>query len=292
MPKDKYSAVWVSHTSISDYLQCPRAYYLKNIYKDRATGNKVQIVSPALALGSAVHEVIESLSIIPTDVRFKESLVLKFDALWDKYSGKKGGFKDLDEEHKYKERGKAMLRRVMDHPGPLLNFAVKIKESLPYYWLSEDENIILCGKVDWLEYFKDTDSVHILDFKTSKKEETSSSLQLPIYLLLVSNCQKRKISGASYWYLDFSDLPKEKELPDMEEANTQVLDIGRKIKLARKLEKFECPNGRDGCYQCRPIEAIIRGEGERVGEMGHRDTYILDREVIPEVEDTEDSFIV
>ncbi len=292
MPKDKYSAVWVSHTSINDYLQCPRAYYLKNIYKDRSTGNKVQVVTPALALGSVVHEVIESLSTIPTDIRFNDSLVLKLDTVWEKISGKKGGFKDLDEEHKYKERGKAMLRRVMDNPGPLQNFAVKIKESLPYYWLSEEDNIILCGKVDWLEYQKDTDSVHILDFKTSKKEETSSSLQLPIYLLLVSNCQQRKINGASYWYLDFSDVPKEKELPDISEANTKVLEIGRKIKLARKLEKFDCPNGKDGCFQCRPFEAILRGEGERVGEMGFRDSYILEKEIIPEVEDTEDSFIV
>ncbi len=292
MPKDKFSAVWVSHSSISDYLQCPRAYYLKNIYKDRSTGNKIQIVTPALALGSGVHEVIESLSTIPTDVRFKDSLVLKFDSIWDKYGGKKGGFKDLDEEHKYKERGKAMLRRVMDHPGPLLNYAVKIKESLPFYWLSEEDNIILCGKVDWLEYFKDTDSVHILDFKTSKKEETSASLQLPIYHLLVTNCQKRKVSKASYWYLDFADLPKEKELPDIDEAHSKVLAIARTIKLARKLEKFDCPSGSDGCMHCRSLEAIIRGEGERVGEMGHRDTYIIEREVLPEIEDTEDSFIV
>lgn len=292
MPKDKYTAVWVSHTSISDYLNCPRAYYLKNIYKDRSTGNKIQIVTPALALGSAVHEVLESLSTIPTDIRFKDSLVLKFDSIWDKFGGKKGGFKSLDDEHQYKERGKAMLRRVMEHPGPLLNFAVKIKESLPFFWLSEDENIILCGKVDWLEYFKDTDSVHILDFKTSKKEETAASLQLPIYHLLVANCQKRKVSKASYWYLDFADIPKEKELPDIEEANTSILEIARKIKLARKLEKFDCPSGKDGCIHCRQLELVVRGEGERVGEMGHRDTYILNNIDIPEPEDEEDSFIV
>ena len=155
MAKDKYSAVWISHTSINDFLQCPRAYFLKNIFKDRSSGNKIQIISPSLALGSAVHEVLESLSTVPTEIRFEESLVLKLDQVWEKLSGKKGGFKDLDEEHKYKERGKAMLRRVMDHPGPLLNLAVKIKESLPYFWLSEEENIILCGKIDWLEYLKE-----------------------------------------------------------------------------------------------------------------------------------------
>ncbi|KKS94878.1 MAG: hypothetical protein UW68_C0001G0047 [Candidatus Collierbacteria bacterium GW2011_GWB1_44_6] len=292
MPKDKFSAVWISHTSIADYLHCPRAYFLKNIYKDRSTGNKLQIVTPALALGSAVHEVLESLSTLPTETRFHDSLVLKFDAIWDKYSGKKGGFLDLEEEHKHKERGKAMLRRVMDHPGPLQNLAVKIRESLPYYFISEDENIILCGKIDWLEYFKDEDSIHIIDFKTSKKEETTDSFQLPIYHLLVTNCQQRPVSKASYWYLDFSDTPKEKDLPNIKIATEQILEIGRKIKLSRKLEKFACPHGSDGCPFCRDFERLLRGEGEKVGEMGHRDSYIIQREVLPASDEADDSFII
>lgn len=286
MPKDKYTATWISHTSINDYLQCPRAYYLKNIYKDRVSGNKIQITSPALALGSSVHEVIESLSIIPTDKRFDESLILKFDQVWGKYSGEKGGFADLDEEHRYKERGKAMLRKVMENPGPLANLSVKIKEEVPYFWISEDENIILCGKVDWLEYFKDQDSVHIIDFKTSKKEEDENSLQLPIYHLLVRNCQSRKVTKVSYWYLEFSDEPIEKELPDVTEAQVKILEVGRKIKLARKLEKLECPNGTDGCVFCRPLEAIVRGEGKKVGENNHRDIYIWSKEELPTEDDS------
>lgn len=290
MPKDKYAATWISHTSINDYLQCPRSYYLKNIYKDRVSGNKIQITSPALALGSSVHEVIESLSIIPTDKRFDESLVLKFDQVWEKYSGKKGGFADIDEEHKFKERGKAMLRKVMESPGPLANLSVKIKEEVPFFWLSEDENIILCGKVDWLEYFKDEDSVHIIDFKTSRKEEDENSLQLPIYLLLVRNCQKRNVKKVSYWYLEFGDSPIEKGLPDVAEAQVKILEIGRKIKLARKLEKLDCPNGDDGCIFCRPLEAILKGEGEKVGENNHRDIYILERKDIVLSED--DSIIL
>ena len=129
MPKDKFSAVWISHTSINDYLHCPRAYYLKNIYKDKTTGHKIQVISPSLALGSAVHSVIESLSNIPTNSRFDESLILKFDEIWNQYGGKKGGFVDLEEEHKFKERGKAMLRKVMDNPGPLKNLSIKNRAS-------------------------------------------------------------------------------------------------------------------------------------------------------------------
>lgn len=291
MAKDKFSAVWVSHTSLNDYLKCPRSYYLRNVYKDPKTGHKIQITGPSLSLGASVHEVVESLSTLPTETRFNDSLVLKLDQVWEKYTGKKGGFNNIDVEHQYKERGKSMLRRIMDKPGPLSNKAVKINMDLPYYWLSEEENIILCGKVDWLEYLSDTNSVNIIDFKTGKKKEEKSSLQLPIYLLLVNNCQKRSVTKASYWYLESDNSPVEISLPETIESEKEILRIAREIKLARKLEKFSCPNGEEGCIFCRPLESILRGEGEFVGENDyHQDIYILPEKLA--VEEVIDSYLI
>lgn len=273
---DKFSAVWVSHTSISDFLKCPRAYYLKNVYKDPKTNKKMQIMSPALGLGQAVHEVIESLSVVPTDQRFKESLLKKFDQVWKtKVGGKKGGFTDPETEARYKARGEEMIKRVEQHPGPVANLAVKIKEDLPHYWLSEDDGIILCGKIDWLEYLPDTDSVHIIDFKTGKAQEHDDSLQLPIYHLLVHNTQKREVTKASYWYLAHSNDLEEKELPDLAAAEQEVLAVAKKIKAARKLGVFKCPQGGD-CFACRDFERILKGEGEHVGQNDFgQDVYIL-----------------
>lgn len=274
---DKYTAVWVSHTSISDFLQCPRAYYLKNVYKDPNTRHKVQLMSPPLALGQVVHSVLESLSVLPGAERFKESLITKFERNWQSVSGKKGGFFDELTEKTYQERGKEMLLKVMNNPGPLTGLAVKIKEDLPHYWLSEEEGIILCGKIDWLEYLKDDDSVNIIDFKTSKSEENESSLQLPIYHLLVHNCQHRAVSKASYWYLGL-DRIVEKSLPDLESAHEQILKIAKEIKLARQLERFKCPHGEAGCFACKPFEQILQGEAEFVGENDyHQDIYVLKR---------------
>ncbi len=288
---DKFTATWISHTSTGDYLRCPRSYYLKNVYKDRATGHKIQIVSPALSLGSAVHEIIEGLSQIPTQKRFSESLVLKFDRAWEKYTGKKGGFTASDEEFKVKERGKAMLRRIMDNPGPLAKLAIKLKQDFLYYWLSEKENIILCGKIDWLEYLQETDSVHIIDFKTSKKEEQADSLQLPIYLLLSENCQSRKVDKLSYWYLEYDDLPTRIEPVDLKMPQAKLLEIGRKIKLAKKLNNFSCPSGKDGCFACRSLEAIIRGEGEKVRETERHDLYFLKKLSEPVDEEVDEEII-
>jgi len=280
MAKDKYTAIWVSHTSINDYLKCPRAYFLKNVYKNPSTGHKIQIMSPFLALGQAVHEVIDSLSNIPTKSRLDESLVLKLDRVWQKYSGEKGGFLDSGDEHKFKERGKAMLRKVMENPGPISKLAVKIQQELPHYWISEDENIVLCGKVDWLEYDQKSDSVHIIDFKTGKKKEEEDSLQLPIYHLLVHHCQKRPVTRASYWYLETDNGLTEKILPDLKDAHTKVIEISRRIKLARKLDKFDCPEGRDGCIHCRSLEKILKGEGTMVDSNDQRDIYILPTEKV------------
>ncbi|MFH0942861.1 MAG: PD-(D/E)XK nuclease family protein [Candidatus Beckwithbacteria bacterium] len=274
MVKDKFSAVWVSHSSISDFIACPRAYYLKNVYKDLKTGKKIVIVSPPLSLGQAVHEVIESLSILPLNRRFREPLVNRLETVWKKVTGKKGGFLSAELEAKYKQRGLEMLRRVEKNPGPLKNLAVKIKMELPYYWLSEEDNIILCGKLDWLEFLEKENAVHIIDFKSGKGEEKTDSLQLPIYYLLATNTQDRPVKKLSYWYVDRATKPEEQKLPDIDKAREKILKIAKEMKLARQLNRFKCPH--QGCRACEPLEKILKGEGERVGsdEMG-REVYIL-----------------
>ncbi len=289
MSPDKFTATWISHSSLSDFIKCPRAYYLKNVYKDPKTGHKIQIMSPALALGQAVHEVLESLSVLPTNKRFDEPLPQRFDKVWTRLSGKKGGFLDDSHELRFRQRGEAMIARVVANPGPLKEKAVKMKQDLPYYWLSTEDNLILCGKIDWLQYFPGDDSVHIIDFKTSTREESQDSLQLPIYHLLVHHCQKRTVTGASYWYLEFADSIQEKQLPPLGEAHEKVLKLGKRVKLARQLNKFDCPT--EGCFACLPLEAILKGEAEFVGTdpVTRRDTYILGQ---PEEEKLDDSIIL
>lgn len=274
MPKDKYSAVWVSHSTISDFLKCPRLYYLRNVYKDPKTGHKITIMTPPLALGQAVHEVVEGLSTLPVEERLAVPLAGKLEIAWEKVAGKKGGFKSENEEDEYKKRGLAMLERVEENPGPILQKAVKIKQDLPHYYLSEEENIILCGKIDWLRWVEKDDSVRIIDFKTGKNQEPETSLQLPIYLLLASNTQKRPVSGVSYWYLASDDLPVSQPLPDMAEAAGKILEIAKRIKLGRQINHLKCSRG--GCFACRDFERVLTGEGELVGESQYRqDIYIL-----------------
>ena len=204
MAGDKYTAVWVSHSSMGDFIRCPRAYYLHNIYKDPKTGRKIGIVNGALSLGVAVHNTLEALKEIPLEERMSRNLLDDFETEWTKVSGKKGGFKSDEEEEAAKSRGKDMIARVIASPGPIARKTVRLKsgknDMIPNFYLSEEDNIILCGMIDWLEYIPEDDSVRVIDFKTGKNDENEDSLQLPIYLLLLNELQKRKVSGAAYWY--------------------------------------------------------------------------------------------
>jgi ATP-dependent helicase/DNAse subunit B len=277
MVQDKYSSVWVSNSSMSDFLKCKRLYYLRNIYKDPKTKNKVNLVSPALALGQAVHEVLEALAILPSNERMKQPLLAIYDKTWEKFTGRKGGFASVQEEQEYKERGVQMLKRVIENPGPLVNKAVRLpvgrNNMPPNYYLSMDHNIILCGRIDWLEYVPETDSVHIIDFKTGNHEEKEDSMQLPIYCLLVKNCQKRNIHKVSYWYLSQEHGLKEKTLPDCGNAEKKLLETALQMKQTRTEKVFNCTRP-GGCWHCIPFENIINGQAEFIGTVGYQDIYI------------------
>ncbi len=271
--------VWVSNSSIGDYLKCPRSYFLKNVYKDPKTRHKIALINPSLVLGQVVHEVLESLSVLKCEERFTKSLFEHFEMEWNKFSGELGGFADDKEEKIYKNRGREMIQRVMENPGPLKNKAIKLKspDNLPpRYSISLDHNIILCGKIDWLEYLSEDDSVHIIDFKTGKHDEDPDSLQLPIYALLVHNLQKRKTKKMSYWYLDRNNEPVEVAMPDLAKAHDRVLEIAIQVKDFRMKAIYKCKK-LGGCFACRPYEMIVNGQAKFLTSKGYQDIYSINQ---------------
>jgi ATP-dependent helicase/DNAse subunit B len=276
--KDKYKAVWVSHSSIGDFLKCPRAYYLHNMYKSK-DNRKIGIVNSAASSGLAIHETLEGLAEYNTEDRFKKSLLDTFEENWKKVSGKIGGFRTVEEESKEKERARNIIEQVIKNPGPLSRKTVKLKERedgmLPNFFLSEEDNIILCGKIDWLEYIETDDSIRVIDFKTGNNKEEGDSLQLPIYILLLNALQKRKVSGIAYWYLNNGESPLNVTLPEVESSREKVLSIAKKIKEARTIGRFECHRGPQGCFSCQPYEKIIKGEAEFVGIGGYNQELYL-----------------
>ncbi len=280
MVQDKYSAVWVSHSSIGDFLKCPRAYFLHNMYKNER-GKKINLVNPHLSLGIAVHETLEGLLQYKAEDRLKKPLLETFEKNWRLVSGKIGGFKTSEEEQEAKERAKMMIERVARNPGPLIQKAVKLQphdnNMPPNFYLSEEHNIILSGKIDWLQYVPEDDSVRVVDFKTGKNDEQADSLQLPIYALLLNALQKRKVSGAAYWYIERNDEPTPVVLPEITTAQERVMAAAMKVKEAREKKEFLCPRGEKGCFACAPFEKIIKGEAElvKVDESRKTELYLV-----------------
>lgn len=277
MIQDKYSAVWVSHSSMGDFLKCPRAYFLHNVYKNEK-GRKINIINPHLALGIAVHDTLDGLLQYKAEERFTKSLVVTFEENWKKVSGKMGGFKSDTEEQEAKERARAMIERVNNNRGPLANKAVKLPEHAnnmpPNFYLSDEHNIILSGKIDWLEYVQQDDSLRLIDFKTGKNEEDKNSLQLPIYALLLAALQKRKVSGAAYWYLERNNAPTPVDLPDLTTSKEKVLAVALQVKYAREKNEFACKREAGGCFACAPFEKIVKGEAEFVHFNPSRNTEV------------------
>lgn len=291
---DKYKAVWLSYSSLNDFLACPRLYYLKNVFKNPNTNHKISIASPYLTLGTTIHKVIEALKNIKTENRGGEiqaNLLENFKKEWQKYPLHKGGFKSETEEEDFFTRGENMLKKLVANPRELLNKIIPIKyfydgNLVPNYYLSEEENLILCGNLDWLEYLEKTEALRIIDFKTGRNDEQPDSLQLPIYYLIITNLQKEKtkkytIAEIAYWYLDFANKKEssqhqefqiikidEEKLAQIEKARVEIIELGKKIKAFRESGNYQCPNEKvtgEGCTHCREFELVYK--------------YILDKEV-------------
>ena len=310
---DKYKSVWISHSSIRDFLSCDRLYYLKNVFKDPISRRKINIVSPHLSLGVAVHKVIEDLKKIKSDERekeIKENLLNNFQKEWKKYTGKKGGFKNEDEEKSFYIRGEEMIKKVIESPKILLNKIIPQEyfykgDMIPNYYLSEEENIILCGSIDWIEYLSETDSLRIIDFKTGRNDEDGDSFQLPIYYLLLSNLMKENskkiynISESAYWYLDHDNKKEnqnknekahnefhikkidEEKIKEIEIVKDKILEIGIKMKNLREGGVFVCKNEKEigeGCRYCRDFERIFKYIQNRKNNFSETKVIDLDFE--------------
>lgn len=258
----KFKAVWTSPSSINDFLSCSRSYFLKNVYKTPEK-RKISIVSPATSMGTVVHQVLESFTALPIEERRKTLFSTTFYKFWQKVSGEVGGFSNQEEEDLWKEKGINILRNVRENIEVIMGETVSLlpdPTELPWMWLSEKDEIILCGSIDNIF---DGDYYKVIDYKTGAHREKETSVQLPVYKILLSHFLTEKPVRSFYWYLGLDSEPVEKELPDLKESKDKILEIALQMKEARLKGEWSCPHG--GCWNCRPLDRILKGEGKKVG---------------------------
>ncbi len=265
--------IWVSHSSITDFNNCPKLYFFKSVYRNPKTGNRIQLVNPYLSLGSAVHDTIDEVVNLPLLKRKKTSLTKNYRKIWKKYSGKKGGFVSEKQESEFKKRGGKMIKKV-ENSGILAKKSLKKTDNLPKADLCK--NIGLVGSFDWIEVLKNN-NLHIIDFKTGKSEEKKNSWQLPIYQILAEKNYNKNVEKLSYWYLEKNNKPISKELINTNTFIEKIKAKAREIKKNIDENNFSCNFSYNSCYWCRDYESIVSGEAEYVGfdEKMKKDLYFL-----------------
>ncbi|MCL5784527.1 MAG: PD-(D/E)XK nuclease family protein [Patescibacteria group bacterium] len=250
-------ALFLSHTSLNDFLICPRTFFLKNVYRSPKTGYKIQITSPFLALGATIHDTIkwyleigENSSLLKTEDQFRNH--------WWKYHGKRGGFVSREEEAAFGTRGLKMLENFTQNQA-CLGSRIPLPV-FPKYPLSE--GVILHGNMDYIGKLSDG-SLQVIDFKTGSKDE-DNPMQLYIYAILAENYFRKEVSRASFWYLDRDDNPKEVVLDSLEAKIDWLTQRGQEIKKAIEENNWQCIQGESLCRDCRDYGAILEGKGELV----------------------------
>lgn len=257
-PRSEYikNPIYLSFTSLKDFLKCPNAYYLKNIYKDPKSGLRVQIASPYLSLGSTVHDSVKWFLDMKGQLT-KDQLFTKFRNFWLKYRAKRGGFISRDEEAQFGNRGLKMLDNF------LANWTVlgKPAQVITFPKMNLVDNIILMGNFDFVGEREDR-TLHIVDFKTGAKDE-EDTLQLYIYAILAEANLGKDVSAASFWYLDREDKPKEIVLDPLEGKLKWLVEKGKELTEALAKNKWICIKADQGfCRDCRDYQAVIDGSGE------------------------------
>lgn len=257
------NTVWVSHTSLNDFEKCKQLYYLRNLYRDKKYGNffRVQVASPYLSLGEAVHDAIDNLTKrYKISERSKDKLMYEFNRGWGLKPGKIGGYRDEAQEKEFKARGEAMLERFWKHSH--FSKGETIQVEFPKLPLVGQDDVILVGNFDWLE--KKAAGLHILDFKTGKHEEDETSLQLPIYAILAEHVLGIPVEKVSYWYLDKDDEPIDVDIPNLGEIRDIVKAKALLMQAAVINKNFDCTADVGYCRSCHEYHKVINELAEHV----------------------------
>lgn len=256
------NTIWISHTSLNDFEKCRQLYYLRNLYRDKKYGNnfRIQVASPYLSLGEAVHDAIDNFfTRYDLDNRTKDNLMYEFKRGWSLKPGRIGGFKDSSQESEFKARGEAMLERFLKNEKYSKSSPIRI--DFPKLPLIGQDDAILVGNFDWLE--ETPEGLHILDFKTGKEEDETSQ-QLPLYALLAEHNLQKPVKKVSYWYLDRDDEPTEVKLSDLQQTLSTVKEKSQIMQKAVQNKDFTCTADVGYCKLCHEYHKAINDQAEHV----------------------------
>ena len=251
--KIDYSKIY-SPSKLNMFTSCPKSYefyYLDPIYSVMKGDLKrlPQNIYSFFTLGKAVHNALTLFFHSLPEQRTKDSLKEHLKETWRSEAmknknpplGQWGGFETLEEERQ--SYGEAL--KMLDNFIEMLEEDFEI-EYLPtddfYHSIKDYQDLItplsndfdISGKFDLVA--RESDGLHIVDFKTGKREE-ENPFQLRFYKILAEEKFKKPVNKASFYFLKTGnkkefDLEKEKG----EEIKAEILG---KIDEIAGTENFE-----------------------------------------------------
>jgi len=250
-----------SFSKLGLFKTCPQQYYF-NYLDPEVAPRKKEFMKPRdyKTRGSAVHDAITLFYHLPpkkrTFEKLKECLKKSWFAEKDPHKsmplGKIGGFRDINHERETYKESLIFLKNFFEMVDKEPNFfflpTENIKNSFCDYQemiTPIEENISISGKFDRVDKI-DNDSLRVIDFKTSRNNN-SDYFQLEFYKLLAELNFKKRVSTVSFYYLrnkkikDFNVKKVEKK-----EIKDKVL---KKVNKIRNTKEFN-PNPSRLCNHC------------------------------------------
>lgn len=186
--------LYLSNSSIQVFRECKKRFKYK--YIDRVNPGK-KITNKHLSFGQSIHSALAEFNML-RDQKYRtlDNLHNLLRKNWIRE-----GYETLEEERQFGLRGLDMLTRYFNNP------LDQGKENLIIEKMIKKDmegKFILCGKLDKV-YIRDDGIVEIVDYKTGNNlddlENTETSLQLPISVILAGEELGFYPQTASYYYL-------------------------------------------------------------------------------------------
>jgi len=216
----------LSHTSISLYLQCPLKYKIRYI-----DGLKEKPRS-YLSFGKSMHQALEyffgSKFPIPPSL---QDVIDYYEKNW-----LKEGYVDAEEETKYSEHGKMVLKDFYDKHVKEYKKPLAVEHKI-YFDIAGVSVVAVMDRIDKIN----DKTVAVIDYKTNKNPFTLSDLkeepQLTMYQLAIEQEMGMKVEELTYYHL-LSNTPF--TIPRHTDEQVKLLK-DRIVNVAQNIQKEEFP---------------------------------------------------
>ena len=174
------------------FIQCRRRYKYHYIEKKIDQYKKEW---PFNTMGDNVHKTLENFFRIDAPEERTTEMLEKL--LRTQWRLNRKGFITIEQEREYGNKALMQLRRFAE----IEDIRAKPVMLERFHECVVDSDLKLFGKVDRIDKIG-INELHIIDYKTGKMGTKADDFQLMVYAFVVSNSLKRKVTKASYLFLE------------------------------------------------------------------------------------------